>query len=74
VDALDKGAMNAYLDNVVQRAGKLDIVSNAVGLQPDEYDNGKETIEVAYEKSGRQAITIMLSRNCQVIKSERRQR
>jgi hypothetical protein len=45
--------MNAYLDNVVQRAGKLDIVSNAVGLQPDDYDNGKETIEVAYEKSGR---------------------
>lgn len=42
--------MNTYLDNVVKRAGKVDIVFNAMGLQPDEFDNGEETIKVAYKK------------------------
>jgi 3-oxoacyl-[acyl-carrier protein] reductase len=41
VDALNETAVNAYLDNVVKQAGKVDIVFNAMGLQPDEYDNGK---------------------------------
>jgi 3-oxoacyl-[acyl-carrier protein] reductase len=50
VDALNEKAVNAYLDDVVKQAGKVDIVFNAIGLQPDEYDNGKATIELSYEK------------------------
>jgi 3-oxoacyl-[acyl-carrier protein] reductase len=50
VDALNEKAVNAYLDDVVEQAGKVDIVFNAMGLQPDEYDNGKATIELSYEK------------------------
>jgi 3-oxoacyl-[acyl-carrier protein] reductase len=50
VDALNEGAVNAYLDDVVKQVGKVDIVFNAMGLQPDEYDNGKATIELSYEK------------------------
>lgn len=51
VDALNEMVVTAYLDNVVKQAGKkIDIVFNAMGLQPDEYDNGKATTELSYEK------------------------
>jgi 3-oxoacyl-[acyl-carrier protein] reductase len=52
VDALNERVVTAYLDNVVKQAGnkKMDIVFNAMGLQPDEYDNGKATTELSYEK------------------------
>jgi 3-oxoacyl-[acyl-carrier protein] reductase len=52
VDALNERVVTAYLDNVVKHAGnkKIDIVFNAMGLQPDEYDNGKATTELLYEK------------------------
>jgi 3-oxoacyl-[acyl-carrier protein] reductase len=52
VDALNERVVTAYLDNVVKHAGnkKIDIVFNAMGLQPDEYDNGKATTELSYEK------------------------
>ena len=50
VDALNETAVNAYLEDVINQAGKIDIVFNAMGLQPDEYDNGKATIELSYEK------------------------
>ena len=50
VDALDEGAVNAYLDNVVKQAGKIDIVFNAMGLQPVEFDHRKPTMELSYEK------------------------
>jgi 3-oxoacyl-[acyl-carrier protein] reductase len=52
VDALNERVVTAYLDNVVKHADKkkIDIVFNAMGLQPDEYDNGKATIELSYEK------------------------
>lgn len=41
VDALNETAVNAYLDNIVKQTGKVDIVFNAMGLQSDEYNNGK---------------------------------
>jgi 3-oxoacyl-[acyl-carrier protein] reductase len=52
VNALDEKDVTAYLENVVKqtRRKKIDIVFNAMGLQPDEYDNGKAAIELSYEK------------------------
>jgi len=50
VDALDEKAVNGYLDRVVEQAGKIDIIYNAVGPQAIEYDNGKSAMEVSYEK------------------------
>jgi 3-oxoacyl-[acyl-carrier protein] reductase len=50
VDALDEKAVNAHLDRVLEQAGSIDIVYNAVGPQVIEYDNGKPTMEVSYEK------------------------
>jgi 3-oxoacyl-[acyl-carrier protein] reductase len=51
VDALNEKVVTAYLDNVVKYVGKkIDIVFNAMGLQPDEYDNGKAATELSYEK------------------------
>ena len=50
VDALNETAVNTYLDDVVNQAGRIDIVFNAMGLEPDEYDNGKTTIEISYQK------------------------
>jgi NAD(P)-dependent dehydrogenase (short-subunit alcohol dehydrogenase family) len=50
VDALDEKAVTAYLDRVVEQAGRIDIVYNAVGPQAIEYDNVKPTMEVSYEK------------------------
>jgi NAD(P)-dependent dehydrogenase (short-subunit alcohol dehydrogenase family) len=50
VDALDENAVNSYVDDVAERAGKIDIVYNAVGPQAIEYDNLKPAMEVSYEK------------------------
>jgi 3-oxoacyl-[acyl-carrier protein] reductase len=50
VDALNETAVNAYLDDVVKQAGKVDIVFNAMGPKPDEYDFGKAATEIPYEK------------------------
>jgi 3-oxoacyl-[acyl-carrier protein] reductase len=50
VDALDEKAVNAYLDRVQEQTGRIDIAFNVVGPQPLEYDNGKSTIELSYEK------------------------
>jgi len=50
VDALAEQAVNAYLDQVVQQAGRIDIVFNAMGPQVVEYDNGIPTLQLCYEK------------------------
>ena len=50
VDALNEKAVDAYLEDVVKQAGKVDIVFNAMGLQPVKFDHGKPTIELSYEK------------------------
>ena len=50
VDALNESAVNVYLDDVVKQAGKVDILFNAIGPQPIEFDNGKSTMELSYEK------------------------
>jgi 3-oxoacyl-[acyl-carrier protein] reductase len=35
---------------LLEQAGRMDIVFNAVGPQPIEFDNGKSTMELSYEK------------------------
>ena len=50
VNALDEKAVNDYLDYVIKQAGRIDIVINAVGPQPIEFDNGKSTMELSFEK------------------------
>jgi len=50
VDALDEEAVNSYVDDIAERAGRIDIVYNAIGPQAIEYDNLKPSIEVSYEK------------------------
>jgi len=50
VDALNEQDVNTYLDRVLDEAGRIDIVFNTVGPQAIEYDNGKPTMELSYEK------------------------
>jgi 3-oxoacyl-[acyl-carrier protein] reductase len=50
VDALNEKTVTSYLDNVVRQAEKVDIVFNAIGLEPVEFDHGKPATELSYEK------------------------
>jgi NAD(P)-dependent dehydrogenase (short-subunit alcohol dehydrogenase family) len=50
VDALNEKAVNDYLDGVIKQVGKIDVVFNAVGPQPIEFDNGLSTMELSYDK------------------------
>jgi len=49
IDALDEGAVTAYLDGVALQAGGIDIVVNAMGPLPSEYSNGRNTLELPLE-------------------------
>lgn len=46
VDALDEGAVESYFGQVVDAAGRIDVVFNATGPQPIEYRNGTNTMEL----------------------------
>jgi 3-oxoacyl-[acyl-carrier protein] reductase len=50
LDALDEEAVDSHVDEVVETAGRLDIVFNAVGPQPTEYGNGTSTMELPVER------------------------
>jgi 3-oxoacyl-[acyl-carrier protein] reductase len=50
LNALDEDAVNSYLDQVVAETGRLDIVFNAVGPQPSEYDNATSTMDLPVDK------------------------
>jgi 3-oxoacyl-[acyl-carrier protein] reductase len=50
LDALDEDAVNRHLDEVVETAGRLDIVLNATGPQPTEYANGTSTMDLPLEQ------------------------
>jgi 3-oxoacyl-[acyl-carrier protein] reductase len=50
VDALNERVVTTYIDNIVKRTGKVDIVFNAMGLQPVDFDHGKSTMDLSYEK------------------------
>jgi NAD(P)-dependent dehydrogenase (short-subunit alcohol dehydrogenase family) len=49
VDALDEPAVIAYLDDVVDRVGSIDVVVNLVGQRPGEYSNGRNTLDLPVE-------------------------
>jgi NAD(P)-dependent dehydrogenase (short-subunit alcohol dehydrogenase family) len=50
VDALDDGAVNAYIDGVVKQAGSVDIVFSAVGPSPHDYGNAKLATDLTIEE------------------------
>jgi NAD(P)-dependent dehydrogenase (short-subunit alcohol dehydrogenase family) len=50
VDALDEGAVNGYIDQVVGAAGRIDILFNAIGPQPNEYGNALSTMELPVDR------------------------
>lgn len=50
LNALDDDAVTSYIDRVVAEAGRLDIVFNAVGPQPIEYDNATSTMDLSVDK------------------------
>src|SRR5262249_28038752 len=35
IDALDDAAVNAYVDDIAKQSGRIDVVFNAVGPQPN---------------------------------------
>jgi 3-oxoacyl-[acyl-carrier protein] reductase len=49
VDALNEDAVNSYLEMIVNQAGKIDIVFNATGLRPNEFDSGKPAVEISFD-------------------------
>jgi 3-oxoacyl-[acyl-carrier protein] reductase len=46
VDALDQGAVEAYLEGIAKKAAKVDIVFNATGPLASEYRNGKHAVDL----------------------------
>lgn len=50
LDALDEDAVNRHVDDVVETVGRVDIVFNAMGPQPTEYDNATSTMDLPVEK------------------------
>jgi 3-oxoacyl-[acyl-carrier protein] reductase len=50
IDALDDAAVNEYFDGIVERAGSIDIVFNAVGPLASEYGNGKNAVDLPIEE------------------------
>jgi 3-oxoacyl-[acyl-carrier protein] reductase len=50
VDALDEDAVNQQIDQAVAKAGRVDIMFNAMGPQPTEYGNATSTMDLPVEK------------------------
>jgi 3-oxoacyl-[acyl-carrier protein] reductase len=50
LDALDEDAVNHHLGQVIESAGQLDIVFNAMGPQPTEYGNATSTMDLSVDK------------------------
>jgi len=50
LDTLDEAAVDSYVDEVVNRAGKIDIVLDAAGPRAKEYGNGKNAVELPLEE------------------------
>jgi 3-oxoacyl-[acyl-carrier protein] reductase len=61
VDALDDAAVNGYIDSIVKRTGRIDIVFNAVGPLVSEYGNGKNAEDLAIEEFMAPLMTIVKS-------------
>jgi NAD(P)-dependent dehydrogenase (short-subunit alcohol dehydrogenase family) len=50
IDTLDDGAVNQYIDGIVTKVGKIDIVLDASGPLAKEYGNGKMAVELPIEE------------------------
>lgn len=50
VDALNEQEIDSYMKDVQKKAGRIDIVFNAIGIQPFHAGYGTASTEVAYEK------------------------
>ena len=50
IDALDDGAVDKYLDRVVEQAGSIDIEVNATGPRITDYGNGKRAVDLPVEE------------------------
>ncbi len=50
IDALDDSAVNEYIDGIVRKTARIDIVFNAVGPLVKEYDNGTHAVDLGIEK------------------------
>lgn len=61
VDAEDDAAVNRYLDEVAEQAGRVDIVFNAIGPRTGDYDNGVLAIDLDVERFMVPLMTVMRS-------------
>lgn len=50
IDALDEQVVQAYLDQVAQEVGSIDILLNVMSPQPKDYGNGINTMELPLEQ------------------------
>jgi 3-oxoacyl-[acyl-carrier protein] reductase len=50
VDSLDDGAVNEYIDGVVRRTGKIDIILDAAGPLAKEYGNTKIALDLPVDE------------------------
>src|SRR5215469_2967301 len=62
VDTLDDASVISYADDVVSRAGKIDIVLDAAGPRAKEYGNGKNAVELTIEEFMAPLTTMVRSR------------
>ena len=62
VDALDDARVNQYLDEVVDQAGKIDIVIDLTGPLASEYGNGKVAVELPVDEFMTPLTTMVRSR------------
>jgi NAD(P)-dependent dehydrogenase (short-subunit alcohol dehydrogenase family) len=49
IDVLDEPLVSAYLEEVVQRAGNIDVVVNLTGPRPQAFSNGRHTLDLPLE-------------------------
>ncbi len=62
LDALDAAAVEAYMEDVAEQAGTIDIVLDATGPLAKEYGNTKPAVELTIEEFMLPATTIVKSR------------
>lgn len=49
VNALNEPEVNAYLDRIAREAGSIDLVLNLMGPKPQEFSNGRSTLDLPLE-------------------------
>jgi NAD(P)-dependent dehydrogenase (short-subunit alcohol dehydrogenase family) len=61
IDAENTSAVDAYIDSIAGRTGRIDIVFNAIGPRVTEYGNGKHAVDLSVEEFMVPLTTIMKS-------------